>query len=582
MRILRFRSPWSSLARRVAAALACALPLLALLGFDRTASAFCGFYVTGATSNLYANATMVVLMREGTRTVLSMQNNYQGPPSDFALVIPVPVVLTQDQVKTLPHDVFQHVDALGAPRLVEYWEQNPCVNPYPLEVPGTAAGAKGGGTADAGAAGQVVVNARFSVGEYNIVILSANDSTALATWLTQNQYNIPSGAAAALQPYVAKGTKFFVAKVDPTKVTFQNGQAALSPLRFYYDGNDFSLPIRLGLLNSAGQQDLIVSILSPNQRYEVANYTNITIPTNIRVQNSVRDEFATFYESLFRAATSGKSRTVVTEYSWDSGSCDPCPTPPLTNDDLATFGADVTRNLQPDAGYSYGYLSYTLTRLHYRYSPGDLGDDLVFQPAPPITGGRGIPDSMGNMDETVSLYDGGVGYASNNFQGRYVILHPWTGSLACDASLQRGIWGGPPPGYDGGSASQGLANTALTGTPPAAGDLSAMVAENVPSIGVTAKEPLDPLAPPPQGKGGGSGGSAGGGSWGCVATAGAAPDGWAAVTAIVGCLGVALFRRPRRGSSRLRPLRGSSRLRPLRGSSRLRPLRGRRDSSSDR
>ena len=37
-----------------------------------------------------------VLMRAGTRTALSMQNNYEGPPEDFALVVPVPVVLEVD------------------------------------------------------------------------------------------------------------------------------------------------------------------------------------------------------------------------------------------------------------------------------------------------------------------------------------------------------------------------------------------------------------------------------------------------------------------------------------------------------
>ncbi len=543
MRIDRPRPAPSRAALRVVVALVGALSLLALPGLEREAAAFCGFYVTGATSNLYANATMVVLMRDGTRTVLSMQNNYQGPPSDFALVIPVPVVLTQDQVKTLPHDVFQHIDALGAPRLVEYWEQDPCVSPFPREVPATAA-AGNGAAVDAGAA-LVVIDAQFTVGEYNVVILSASDSSALAAWLTQNQYNIPAGAAAALQPYVAQGTKFFVAKVDPTKVTFQNGQAALSPIRFYYDSADFSLPIRLGLLNSAGQQDLIVNILSPNQRYEVANYNNVTIPTNIRVQNAVRDDFPSFYEALFEKATAAQSRTVVTEYSWDSMSCDPCPTPPLTPSDLATFGADVTQNLQPDAGYAYGSLNYTLTRLHYRYSPGDLGDDLVFQPAAGMVGGRGIPDAMGNLDETVTTYDGGAAYAGNTFQGRYVILHPWSGSLACESSVQRGIWGGPPFGYDGGATQQGLTNTALAGKPPSAGDLSSLVAENVPSIGVTAKQPLNPLDPTPSG-GSAGGGSVGGGSGGCAATAGAAPDGWTAVFAISGCLGIALFRRPRR------------------------------------
>jgi hypothetical protein len=60
---------------------------------SRDASAFCGFYVSGADAQLTNNATQVVLMREGTRTVLSMQNGYQGPPQDFAMVVPVPVVL---------------------------------------------------------------------------------------------------------------------------------------------------------------------------------------------------------------------------------------------------------------------------------------------------------------------------------------------------------------------------------------------------------------------------------------------------------------------------------------------------------
>jgi hypothetical protein len=47
-----------------------------------------------------------VLMRDGTRTVLSMANNYRGPPQDFAMVVPVPSVLKQDDVKTLSRDLF--------------------------------------------------------------------------------------------------------------------------------------------------------------------------------------------------------------------------------------------------------------------------------------------------------------------------------------------------------------------------------------------------------------------------------------------------------------------------------------------
>ncbi len=108
----------------------------------------------------------------------------------------------------------------------------------------------------------VTVEAQFVVGEYQVVILSAKESTGLDSYLRDNHYKIPEGAEPLLRPYVETGMKFFVAKVDPSKVTFQNGHAALSPLRFHYDSDDFTLPIRLGLANSDGTQDLIISIFA--------------------------------------------------------------------------------------------------------------------------------------------------------------------------------------------------------------------------------------------------------------------------------------------------------------------------------
>src|SRR5262245_60016832 len=96
-----------------------------LLAATSRADAFCGIYVGGAGAEMFNNATQVVLMRHGTTTVLSMQNNYQGPPDTFALVVPVPVVVKESQVKTLPRELFAKIDVLGAPRLVEYWEQDP-------------------------------------------------------------------------------------------------------------------------------------------------------------------------------------------------------------------------------------------------------------------------------------------------------------------------------------------------------------------------------------------------------------------------------------------------------------------------
>src|SRR5215471_20910638 len=109
--------------------------VLFLFCFPATgAAAFCGFFVSGADAQLVNNASQVVLLRSGNHTVMTMSNNYKGPPENFAMVVPVPVVLKKEQVKTLPMDVFKHVDELSAPRLVEYWEQDPCFQPkYEME-----------------------------------------------------------------------------------------------------------------------------------------------------------------------------------------------------------------------------------------------------------------------------------------------------------------------------------------------------------------------------------------------------------------------------------------------------------------
>ena len=518
---------------------------LALACAAHRADAFCGFYVAGGDQQMFNDATQVVLMRKGTRTVLSMQNNYKGPPDAFAMVIPVPVVLHEGDVKTLPHDVFAHVEQMGAPRLVEYWEQDPCAPELDMEertrgiaMPSAAADKAEHGSGNLG----VTIEAKFTVGEYQIVILSAKDSTGLDTWLRQEKYNIPAGAEPLLRPYVEAGEKFFVAKVDPQKVKFVDGRAALSPLRFHYDTDHFELPIRLGLANSSGTQDLIVNILAPSQRYEVANYPNVTIPTNLDVKDSVKDKFGAFYTALFDRTVEKHPGAVVTEYAWQATTCDPCPGPALGPADFQLLGADVLdqkpggadaaaekaaadalaklraaqknpnikpqelqrlssdymrlRNRMPRPNY-YGY-DFVLTRLHARYGK-DIKDDLVFKAADPIVGGREhvIDPQTGKLEE------GAQTSSMNNFQGRYAIRHEWTGPIQCAKPL-RHRWGGPP------AEVTSRPDYRPTGTQPALGLAFAprgqvkvmdVVTRGLPEIDAKAPAPAPaPTATPPTGQ----------------------------------------------------------------------------------
>ena len=164
--------------------------LMAGLLFANMASAFCGFYVAKADTKLFNQASKVVLVRDGDRTVLTMANDFQGKAKDFAIVVPVPVVLKKEQVHVGDPKTVERLDAFSAPRLVEYFDEDQSS----ADIRGRASGAYVccGRRPKRGAdALGVKIEAQFTVGEYDIVILSATESNGLQTWLNQNGYKIP-------------------------------------------------------------------------------------------------------------------------------------------------------------------------------------------------------------------------------------------------------------------------------------------------------------------------------------------------------------------------------------------------------
>ncbi len=443
--------------------------------------AFCGFFVAGSNQRLYNNASQVVLLRKGNRTVMTMSNNYKGPPEDFAMVVPVPVVLQKHQVRTPSAKVFARVDELTAPRLVEYWQQDPCggggygIGFGSMALRGKTSRAAMDDMDGSAAQYRVKIEAQFEVGEYDILILSAEESGGLEAWLRLQKYNIPQGAAEALAPYIREQMKFFVAKVDIKKVKRDSrGLVVLSPLQFSYDANELRLPVRLGLLNAEEKQDLLVYVLHQSKRYEVANYPNVFIPTNLEVLDRVRQSFAGFYGELFdETLRRQNNRAVVTEYAWDTASCDPCPTPPLTPGDLVTLG--VSRSDAENA-------SWVVTRMHTRYDKQTLSEDLIFRAARPVVGGRADREDGGGPWKAQVRGD-----ESNNFQARYIIRHYWGRKATCD-NPDYTMWGGPP----GNRPLRPVAARDLANQPRGQLELATVVKTKVPTLGLTGlvKKPL--------------------------------------------------------------------------------------------
>lgn len=375
-----------------------ALLLLAALALPVTASAFCGFYVARADSKLYNQSSQVALVRDGRSTSITMASDYQGDLKEFALVIPVPTVIDKDDVKVVEKALLDHLDAYTAPRLVEYWDPDPNEErqfspPVPVMAAGGAPELK---RSDGARARGVTIERSFSAGEYDILVLSAKQSDGLQIWLNENGYKMPEGAEPVLDSYIRQGMKFFVAKVNLERQA-KEGRTWLRPIRVTYSSRKFMLPLRLGTVNAKGPQDMIVYVLNRNGRVESTNYRTIQNLTNQDVPEFIKAEFADFYRAMFdRVMEIEKMSSIVTEYFWDMGWCDPCSSDPVPLRELRELGCNWLEgddNARPQEGSTF------ITRLHVRYDREHFPEDIVFQE----TGDKQF------------------------IQGRYIINHPWRG-----------------------------------------------------------------------------------------------------------------------------------------------------------
>lgn len=374
-----------------------------------SAQAFCGFYVGKAGTDLFNEASKVVLVRDENRTVLTMVNDYEGELTEFAMVVPVPTVLEEGQIHIGNSADVDHLDAYTAPRMVEYFDEDPCaVMRYKTMMLESAMIQAAPPTMDAQSDLGVTIEAEYTVGEYDIVILSAEQSDGLSTWLIQNNYKIPTGAEKVLGSYIKQGTKFFVAKVN-LEAQQKTGLQTLRPLQIAFESRKFMLPIRLGTVNSKGMQDLFVFTLTKQGRVETSNYRTVKIPSDIEVPLYVQDKFQAFYSDVFETAWNReRGKAVFLEYAWDMNWCDPCAADPLSHEQLRNLGVywlDSSNQAEPPRFKSQARDVF-VTRLHLRYNGDLFPEDLMLQQ----TSDR------------------------SNFQGRYVTRHPWKGKAECEAA----------------------------------------------------------------------------------------------------------------------------------------------------
>jgi len=383
-----------------------------LLASPLNALAFCGSYVGGSGTDLYNNASQIAVVRQGNETTLTMASDVEADSTDFAIVIPVPEVLNQANVRVVDPEVIRRLDAYSSPRLVSYTCEQlghyPAYDTGDYGYPPSSAGCLLGGCSNDSMIGasdtdaalaadgtaplspedidSVGVEANFAVGEYEIVILSAEESGDLLLWLELSGYAVDPATEDLFAEYIDAGSYFFAAKVhleeaETGDATIGGGPKYLSPIQFTYRSDVWSLPIRLGTTNSPGVQDAVFFVVNTAHYGQagISNYPEASIEDECLFDTHAEDAtFGEFYEREF-AATHERSGQGIwsNEYSWGPTKCDPCTSQgALSDEDLQAIGWDR----DPwDAWF---------TRLRVRYTPEEATQDLVFYHTNMTTNGQ--------------------------------------------------------------------------------------------------------------------------------------------------------------------------------------------------
>jgi len=560
------------------------------------ARAFPGFLASKTKAEIKVNSTQIVLMKKGNATAVTVMSDYEGPLDPFAMVLVVPADVTAERVTTLKREFVDRLDGISAPRFHEYWEQDPC-DPGPVEqewqrnMKADASSAFLGG-GDMPQSTQKVakelsldVQAKQKEGEYSFTLLGKDES--VAAWLKSKGYAVPANAEQAVAPYVQAGMRVVVAQVDTKRIELVGGdRAQLSPIRFWTEQPYTKIPDRVGLVNSGGkQQELIVYVLDPEQRYETKNYKNLFPPTNVEVDFSVKERIGEFYAALQDIIAQKSPGSFLNEFAWPSDGCgQPCATEPIAIAELLSLGGDVfelsvpkeekqpkppeltkeeaaafkeaTKDLKPKERKAkekqakedrqtvvsrkalLARHKYVVSRVHYRYDDKSLPNDPEFGPASgPVEGGVAQP--KGQKAEASTEV---VPASQNKFQVRYNNFHPWVPVIQCQ-NPDRYRWGKAPRDYRGLRKTwiaEDLTRKSRTQIKPAA-----VLKTPVPSLGLTGAAPAPSAAVADAGADAGTASAAAkDGKCGCSVPGAAAKHPW---WSVLGALtGVALLSRRRR------------------------------------
>lgn len=253
-----------------------------------------------------------VVVREGQHSIyylrVAVADSARG---NFSLIVPVVAGASPRAATDVERALFMQLDDLAAPRLVEFWEQDPCEFHT-------------GGPDDGVAERHVSADAKppappKTVGTLEVAIHA--DAAAVKEALEANGHALGDAKLDA-------GASFLVARAP-------EGAKSIT-VRWEADSPKLDIPVRL--LRHHGSAEVVIDVLGSGHRFEAGNRVNLAAPANTNVKFEVKGSTRAFHHAVLDKLFTASPDAVVTDYAWSATTCSPCPGPPLSAGRLSDVG----------------------------------------------------------------------------------------------------------------------------------------------------------------------------------------------------------------------------------------------------
>lgn len=349
--------------------------LLALALLLPTPALACGGFFCDATFDPVVQTAERVLFRvnpDGTVTsVIEVQ--YEGEPTNFAWVLPLPEAIDPQTVGTASAGLFDALEEWTAPRFVTADAMGDAAGVAEMAAGCSCSSPFWGGMGVDDSMGMpdvsgVEVVGASVVGPYALEVITADEPGALQSWLAMNGYPLPGAAQQPIANYVSAGMAFLGVKLAPTVPA-----GPIDALEITFAADAPSLPLMLTSVAAAEDMDVTVYVLG-DERYGTTGYAEHTFDWS---QVSWVGSGRTDYEDLLPAEIDAVGgRGFVTEFAGPVEALE-LPARPAWREDAAP-GVTAAESAAAELLRSGRYL----TRVRTMISPDEMTFDPHWRPAP--------------------------------------------------------------------------------------------------------------------------------------------------------------------------------------------------------